>query len=345
MNGYRHFVGRACLNEPQANTHGRDCQVKNEPLRVGVVGVGYLGAIHARIYQRMAGVELVAVADIDPQVGQRVADECSCEYLENGEALLGRVDAVSVVVPTSSHRTVTEPFLIDKVPTLLEKPIAHTLDDAEAIVKLAEDCGTLLQIGHLERFNAGVVRLLEELDQPRFIEVHRLGEFVERATDVDVVTDLMIHDIDIVLSLVPAPLRYLSAVGARVVTNHVDIANARLEFENGAIANVTASRVSAKRFRRIRVFAESCYLALNFQDQQIDIARPGQRPATGGFAPILTDIIKVDPRPPLDVELEDFLDCVRTGRAPLVGGAAGIRALRVAHDVREHIDQSLHTLD
>ena len=189
MNGYRHFVGRACLNEPQANTHGRDCQVKNEPLRVGVVGVGYLGAIHARIYQRMAGVELVAVADIDPQVGQRVADECACEYLENGEALLGRVDAVSVVVPTSSHRTVTEPFLIDKVPTLLEKPIAHTLDDAEAIVKLAEDCGTLLQIGHLERFNAGVVRLLEELDQPRFIEVHRLGEFVERATDVDVVTD------------------------------------------------------------------------------------------------------------------------------------------------------------
>ena len=227
---------------------------------------------------------------------------------------------------------------------LLEKPVAHTLEDARAIVNLSKQTGTLLQIGHLERFNAGVVRLAEELDRPRFMEVHRLGEFVARATDVDVVTDLMIHDIDIVLSLVPSELRYISAVGARVITDHVDIANARLEFEDGAVVNVTASRVSSKKFRRIRVFAESCYLALNFDDQQIDVARPGVRPEEGGFAPIISESIQVTPRPPLDAELEDFVDCVKSGRDPVVDGETGVRALQVAHEVRQRIDESLHSL-
>ena len=211
-------------------------------------------------------------------------------------------------------------------------------------MNLAKQSRTLLQIGHLERFNAGVVRLAEELDRPRFMEVHRLGKFVARATDVDVVTDLMIHDIDIVLSLVPSELRYISAVGARVITDHVDIANARLEFEDGAVVNVTASRVSSKKFRRIRVFAESCYLALNFDDQQIDVARPGMRPQEGGFAPIISESIQVTPRPPLDAELEDFVDCVRSGRDPVVDGETGVRALQVAHEVRQRIDESLHSL-
>ena len=313
-------------------------------LRVGVVGVGYLGSIHARIYQKMPNVNLAAVMDINTESGSQVAQECDCRFVQNLGDLLDSVDAVSIVVPTSLHREIAEPFLERGIPVLLEKPVAHTVEDARAIVELANRSKTLLQIGHLERFNAGVVRLAAELDRPRFMEVHRLGEFVARATDVDVVTDLMIHDIDIVLSLVSSELRYISAVGARVITDHVDIANARLEFEDGAVVNVTASRVSSKKFRRIRIFAESCYLALNFEDQQIDVARPGPRPEAGGFAPIISESIQVTPRPPLDAELEDFVDCVRSGRHPVVDGEAGLRALQVAHEVRQRIDESLHSL-
>lgn len=313
----------------------------NRFLRIGVVGVGYLGSIHARIYQRMPDVELVGVQDVDETVARQVASETDCRVFESSEDMFDQIDAVSIVVPTSLHRSVAEPFLKRGIPVLLEKPVAHTLQDAEAIVAIAGQTSTLLQIGHLERFNAGVVRLAEELRNPRFLEVHRLGQFVARATDVDVVTDLMIHDIDIVMSLVPSELRYVSAVGARVITEHVDIANARLEFSNGAIANVTASRISAKKFRRIRIFADSAYLALNFEDQQIDIARPGQTPGHDGFAPIVTDSIAVEHRPPLDAELEDFVRCVRDNKAPVVSGEDGLRALRVAHDVRRRIDESL----
>ena len=313
-------------------------------LRVGVVGVGYLGSIHARIYQKMPNVNLAVVMDTNTESGSQVAQECDCRFVQNLGDLLDSVDAGSIVVPTSLHREIAEPFLEKGIPVLLEKPIAHTVEDARAIVDLANRSKTLLQIGHLERFNAGVVRLAAELDRPRFMEVHRLGEFVARATDVDVVTDLMIHDIDIVLSLVSSELRYISAVGARVITDHVDIANARLEFEDGAVVNVTASRVSSKKFRRIRIFAESCYLALNFEDQQIDVARPGPRPEAGGFAPIISESIQVTPRPPLDAEMEDFVDCVRSGRHPVVDGEAGLRALQVAHEVRQRIDESLHSL-
>ena len=212
-------------------------------LRVGVVGVGYLGSIHARIYQRMPNVNLAAVMDTNTESGSQVAQECDCRFVQNLGDLLDSVDAVSIVVPTSLHREIAERFLERGIPVLLEKPVAHTLEDARAIVELANRSKTLLQIGHLERFNAGVVRLAAELDRPRFMEVHRLGEFVARATDVDVVTDLMIHDIDIVLSLVSSELRYISAVGARVITDHVDIANARMEFADGAVVNVTASSV------------------------------------------------------------------------------------------------------
>jgi predicted dehydrogenase len=309
--------------------------------RVAVVGAGHLGSVHAAIYSRMPQVELVGVVDVDASTAYRVASENHCEVLIPGSSLSGKVDAVSVAVPTSLHREVAEPILADGIPMLLEKPVAHSLEDGRAIVACALSSGAILLIGHLERFNAGVIRLSEELDRPRFIEVHRLGKFVERASDVDVVTDLMIHDIDIVLSLVPSELKYISAVGSRVVTDHVDIANARLEFEDGAIANVTASRVSQSTFRRIRIFGEACYLGLNFRDQQIDAVRPGPSPANGGFAPLLSETIQVTPRPPLEAELEHFVQCVRTGGTPLVSGAEGVRALEVAHEVRARISESL----
>jgi len=315
--------------------------MKNSPLRVGVVGVGYLGAIHARIYKRLPNVVLVGVFDTDRTVAGDVAQEVECRVFDTQEEMFDAIDAVSIVVPTSLHRVVAEPFLERGVPVLLEKPVAHTLEDSEAIVASAQKSSTLLQIGHLERFNAGIVRLAAELKNPRFLEVHRLGQFVARATDVDVVTDLMIHDIDIVLLLVPSELRYVSAFGARVITDHVDIANARLEFSNGAIANVTASRISAKKFRRMRIFADSAYLALNFEDQQIDIARPGETAGPDGFAPIITDSIAVEHRPPLDAELADFVACVMEKREPVVSGEDGLKALRVAHEVRKRIDESL----
>ena len=313
-----------------------------QSIRVGVVGVGYLGAIHARIYAAMPGVELVGVTDIDGQAATRVAEECGCSAYNESEALLDKVDAVSIVVPTSSHRVVAESYLRHGMHVLLEKPIADHLTNARAIVKAAEEAGVILQIGHLERFNAGVVRLVQELDRPRFIEVHRLGPFVSRAADVDVVTDLMIHDIDIVLSLVTAELTYVSAVGARVVSAHVDIANARLEFSDNTIANVTASRVSSRKFRRIRVFGEACYLGLDFVNQQVEVSRRTPHIEASGFPGIQTESIEVDTRPPLDAELEHFVACVRDGRQPLVTGMDGVRALEVAGQVRRKIAESLH---
>jgi predicted dehydrogenase len=310
-------------------------------LRMAVVGVGHLGAIHAAIYARMPEVDLVGVVDSDAETAIRVASKCHCEVFQPASSVLGKVDAVSVAVPTSMHREVAEPILADGIPMLLEKPVAHSLEDAKAIVRCADSSGVILQIGHLERFNAGVIRLSEELDQPRFIEVHRLGKFVERVSDVDVITDLMIHDIDIVLSLVSAELKYVSAVGARVITDHVDIANARLEFDDGAIANVTASRVSQSTFRRIRIFGQACYLGLNFRDQQIDMVRPGATPIGGGFAPMVSETIQVTPRLPLDAELQHFVECVQQRKMPLVTGMEGVLALEVAHEVRIKINESL----
>ena len=309
---------------------------------VGVVGVGYLGAIHARIYAAMPGVRLLAVADIDMNAAQKVAEECGCLAYSEAQALVDKVDAVSIVVPTPNHREVAEPYLRNGIHVLLEKPIADRLSEGRAIVAEAQRSNTLLQIGHLERFNAGVVRLVEELDRPRFIEVHRLGPFVPRAAAVDVVTDLMIHDIDIVLSLVTGELSYVSAVGARVVSDHVDIANARLEFADGTIANVTASRVASRRFRRIRVFGEACYLGLDFVNQQIDLSRPEPAENGNGFSRIHTESIAVESRPPLEVELEHFVECVRNGHQPLVTGIDGVRALEVAEQVHCKINESLH---
>tara|TARA_B100000029_G_scaffold455651_2_gene483073 strand:+ start:1824 stop:2768 length:945 start_codon:yes stop_codon:yes gene_type:complete len=312
-----------------------------DKLRLGVVGVGHLGEIHAAIYSRMPNVDLVGVVDVDYERAAQIATKHGCDIFEPGSSLMNKVDAVSIAVPTTFHCAVAMPILLDGIPVLLEKPIAHTLDDARKIVETAALKGVILQIGHLERFNAGVIRLTQELDEPRFIEVHRLGEFVERASDVDVVTDLMIHDIDIVLSLVSANLKYVSAVGTPVITDHVDIANARLEFQNGAIANVTASRVSRTTFRRIRIFGRSCYLGLNFKNQQIDVMRPGQAPSEGGFSEMVAETIEVDPRPPLDAELEHFVQCIIESKTPLVSGTEGIRALEVAHQVRIRINDSL----
>jgi predicted dehydrogenase len=311
----------------------------SETLRAGVIGVGYLGRFHARIYNDMEGVDLVGVADTDRETADRVANEYDTRAFYDPMALLDEVDVVSVVVPTSLHRQVAVPYLEKGIHMLLEKPVASTLEDARVIVETARKHGATLQIGHLERFNAGIMALADHVNEPRFIEAHRLGPFVERATDVDVVTDLMIHDIDIILSLVGDKLTSVSATGTPVLTDHVDIANARLEFANGAVANVTASRVSNKKFRRIRVFGRNSYRAINFVDQQLEVAYPGDIPEGQNYPEIVYETHSITPSQPLDAELEHFIDVIRQGGEPLVTGEDGMEALRVAMQVTDLIKQ------
>lgn len=309
--------------------------MKNK-LRVAVIGVGYLGRFHALIYSRMPDVDLVGVVDTDAERARSVADETGCIPFSNVSEVLDCVDAVSIVVPTSSHLTVAAPFLQRGIHMLMEKPIAATREEGEELVRLAEQSGALLQVGHLERFNAGVMALAEHIDQPRYVEAQRLGGFVERATDVDVVSDLMIHDIDIVLSLMGSELKEISAVGTPVLTEHVDIASARLGFANGAVANVVASRVSDKKTRRIRVFQKRMYLSLDFIEQTIDIAY--RKIVPGAERPeIVRDQIRIEPVKPLDREIDAFVDCVRHGRRPVVDGKVGLEALKVAIEVKSRI--------
>ena len=305
-----------------------------EQLRVAVIGVGYLGRFHALIYSRLPQVRLVGVVDADAARASAVAKEAGCAAFTDLAAIIDQVDAVSVVVPTTAHLAVAEPLLSRGIHLLLEKPIAATRGEGERIVALANQAGAILQIGHLERFNAGVMALAEHIDRPRFVETQRLGEFVERATDVDVVSDLMIHDLDIILSLMGSELRSVSAVGTPVLTDQVDIANARLEFANGAVANAVASRVSDRRVRHIRVFQEHKYLSLDFIAQTIDIAYP--RLVPGASRPeIVRERIQVEPVKPLDREIEAFVACVREGRRPLVDGRVGLEALDLALRVRD----------
>jgi predicted dehydrogenase len=306
-------------------------------LKVGVVGVGYLGRFHALIYSRMNSVELVGVNDTNPEQASSVAAEAGTRSLSLAE-LVEQCDAVSIVVPTSLHLEIARPFLENSVHMLLEKPIEADVAKAEEIVRLASESGTTLQIGHLERYNAGILALAERIENPRFIEAQRMGGFKARATDVDVISDLMIHDIDIILSLVNSELVSISASGTSVLTDHIDIANARLEFANGAAANVTASRVSREDSRRIRVFEPQHYLSLDFIAQRLETARAV--PVEGAEWPeIRTEALDIEPVKPLDAELASFVDCVINGSPPVVDGPTGLRALEVALQIKEKIEQ------
>jgi predicted dehydrogenase len=304
--------------------------------RVGVIGVGYLGRFHALIYSRMSEVELVGVTDADSARAGAVAAEAGTRALDAGQ-MLGEVDAVSIVVPTSEHLRVARPFLEKGVHTMMEKPIAHTLGEGREIIELAATHGATLQIGHLERFNAGVMALAERIERPMFIEAQRMGGFKARATDVDVISDLMIHDIDIVLALVKSEIRHISASGTPVITNHIDIANARLEFASGAVANVTASRVSREDSRRIRVFEPHRYQSLDFIGQRLETARAQTRPDSE-WPEIVSETIDIQPVKPLDAELASFIRCVREGVTPLVDGRVGLEALDVALRIKEKIE-------
>lgn len=311
-----------------------------EKLTVGVVGVGYLGQFHAKIYAGLDNVTLVGVADTDFAKAQQVAAQYNCAAYASAEALLDKVQAVNIVVPTSLHRAVAAPFLAAGIHTLIEKPLAANLADSEALIKLAKDGGALLQVGHLERFNAGMRSLAAKVINPRYIDAQRLGQFTTRAIDVDVVSDLMIHDIDIVLSLMPAELKSVLAAGTRVLTPHIDIANARLEFANGAVASITASRVARAGLRKLRVFEADCYWGLDFAKQSLQKVTAGAiNPATG-YPDIVTTDMQVQSVMPLDEEIIHFVDCIQNQQQPLVCGEIGLNALAVVEQIKASIAMS-----
>jgi predicted dehydrogenase len=311
------------------------------PLRVAVAGVGYLGAFHAEKYAAMPGVRLVGLADPDPERRGRAAGRVRAagagepRLVADVRELLGQVDAVSVAVPTRLHHAVALACLDAGADVLVEKPMAATVAEARDLVDRAARLGQILAVGHLERFNPAVVALAEILESPMFIEVHRLGTFTERGIDVDVVRDLMIHDLDVVLTFVRAPVVSVQAVGVPVVAETVDIANARLEFANGCVANVTASRVSRERMRRIRFFQRDLYVSVDYEAQELTLVRrmPATRPS--GLVEITGERLALPRRDALAEELADFVEAVRGRRRPAVSGEDGLRALEVAERIVE----------
>ena len=313
-----------------------------ETIRAAVIGVGYLGRFHAQKYAAAAGCELVAVVDPRDETRSAVGAELGVRAVSDHRELLGKVDAVSVVTPTPAHYAITRDFLEAGAHVLVEKPITDTPEQARELIELARRKGRILQVGHLERFNAAILAAEPYLRAPRFIECHRLAPYRERGTDVNVVLDLMIHDIDIVQTIVGAPIASIDAIGTPVFSDEIDIANARIRFENGCVANATASRVSLKTERKLRIFEDEAYLSIDLQQKILTLIRkkpggvlePGQLPVT-------IEERSFDQGDALKAEIESFLDCIRTGREPIVPGEAGLRALETAMRITEQVQQGL----
>lgn len=299
-------------------------------IRTAVIGVGYLGRFHAQKYARLPGSRLVAVVDSREPIRQAVAAELGTAALADHRELLGRVDAVSIVTPTPAHFPIAREFLEAGAHVLVEKPVTETVAQARELIEVAQRRGLLLQVGHLERFNAAVLAAEAHLSQPRFIECQRLAPFKERGTDVNVVLDLMIHDIDIVQSIVGAPLETIDAVGTPVFSGAVDIANARLRFANGCVANVTASRVSLKTERKLRVFRDDAYVSIDLQQKILTVIRKRATPPGAGELPVTIEEQSFEQGDALRAEIASFLDCIRSGQRPVVDGEDGLRALETA---------------
>ena len=300
-------------------------------LRVAVIGVGHLGRHHARILSALPGATLAGVVDVRAERAAEVASACGTRPFSRPEDLVGGVDAVSIAVPTAAHLDVALPLLELGIPVLVEKPLARSTAEADRLIAAAEARGAVLAVGHTERFNPAVEAAAREVSDPRFVKVHRLGTLPERSLDIDVVFDLMIHDLDIILSMVASEVASIEAVGVPVLTGRVDIANARLRFENGCIANLTASRISRERVRKIRFFQADAYVSIDYAAQEVElyrlVRRAGAPPAIEGGR------MAVVHEEPLARELSDFLGAVREGRPPLVTGRDGRRALAVAERV------------
>jgi len=307
-------------------------------IKVGVIGVGYLGEHHARIYSSMATVELVGVVDIDKERADRVAAKYGTTPYYDHRSLFGRIDAASIAVPTVLHYPISLEFIREGIDLLIEKPITATISEADNLCKESAKKGVLIQVGHVERFNPAFTIMEGHVKNPRFIETHRLGPYVGRGIDVDVILDLMIHDIDIILSIVKSDPVDIRAVGVPVLTNHIDIASARLEFASGCIANITASRVSRERMRKIRIFQPDTYLSLDYAEQSLSIYR---RLIEDGSPRITGEEIRPEKEEPLRRELISFISAVQDRKEPAVTCSDGREALRVALKIVEDAKKRL----
>lgn len=311
-----------------------------EKLRVGVIGAGYLGKFHAEKYAAMEDVDLVGVADINQSQAERVAKAVHSVAYHGYEKLIGKVDAVSIVVPTQHHFSVSKDFLENKIDVLIEKPMTATVEEADELIRIAESNKAIIQVGHLERFNPAVVALKNIIHKPRFIESHRLSIYNERGTDVSVVLDLMIHDIDIILNFVQSEIESIKAAGIPVISDHVDIANARIEFKNGSVANVTASRISGKNERKIRLFQKDGYLSVDFKNRETVIIKPNGKDKDSLIPGMAIEKRSFQKGDALQAELKSFVRSVKEGVSPEVTGQMGREALKIAYDIMEQINRS-----
>ena len=305
-----------------------------QKINLAVVGVGRLGEIHAKIYKELDNVNLVAVCDIDKEKLEKVATSLGVAGVANYKDLLGKIEAVSIAVPTNLHFKVASEFLKHKVHALVEKPFTTNLGEADKLIRLAQKNRLILQVGHVERFNSAFAATQKIIRNPKFIECHRLSPFPNRSLDIGVVLDLMIHDIDIVLGLVNSPIKKIEAVGVHVLTSFEDIANARITFKNGCICNLTASRVSDEWMRKIRIFLENAYISLDYKNEEAFIYK---KEGTS----ISKESLPIEKEQPLQKELSHFIACVLENKEPLVSGQVARAALCVALEIQKQIWRTL----
>ena len=299
-------------------------------LRVGVVGVGHIGKNHARLYAELSGAQFTAIYDKDAAVARERAEEFGVVAAASLDEFSEQVDAASIATPTSTHFEIAQQLLMRNKHLLIEKPIAENTAHASELAELAAGHLLVLQVGHVERFNPILSALEKRLTNPRFIEAHRLSPYPNRSTDIGVVLDLMIHDLEIILHLVRSPVQTIDAVGVPVLSRSEDIANARIRFENGCVANITSSRISPEQMRKIRVFQEDTYLSLDYQNQSGELYR---RTADG----LTREEVEVEREEPLKRQLASFLECAQTGRAPKVSGFQAAAALELAVEITKRI--------
>jgi len=302
-------------------------------IKIGIIGIGHLGARHLKVYSELSEkVDIIGICDLKEERTQKLADHYKVPFVTDYQSFVGRVDAVNICTPTESHFDVGKFFLEHNIHTFIEKPITTTVDQADRLIDIAQAKNLKLQVGHVERFNSAFESIKHFTSNPLFIECHRLNHFPNRSLDIGVVMDLMIHDIDIVLGLIPSPIKDIQAVGVNVLTSLEDIASVRMTFANGCVCNLTASRISDEVMRKIRIFQKDTYISLDYVKQEAFIyKRHGQQ--------ILKHALPIEKEEPLKKELEHFIDCVQNDQRPLIAGEEGRKALSVALDISRDIWQ------
>ncbi len=309
-----------------------------DKIKVGVIGVGHLGHNHARIFNELNNVELVGVVDTESKLAKKIARANKTKSYTKYKDLLGKIDAVSIAVPTKNHFEIGKFFLENNIHSLIEKPITSSVEQAQKLVDIARKKKTILQVGHIERFNTAVIKMKTIVTEPKFIESHRLGSYDPRVKDIGVILDNMIHDLDIILQLVNSKIKSIEAVGVAVFSKWEDLANARIKFENGCIANITASRIYPEKMRKIRIFQPDAYISLNYINQEMEVYRKKplkKRRKDGITIAIERRKVRVKKEEPLKLELQHFIDCVRKGNEPMVTGEHARDALELALEITE----------